>query len=35
VEDLIDLVRELEAATRFHPRAERHDDATGVLLRWG
>jgi hypothetical protein len=36
VEDLIDLVRELEAAdTRFRPRAKRHDDATGVLLRWG
>lgn len=36
VEELIDRVRELEAGdTRFRPKAKRHDDATGVRLRWG
>jgi hypothetical protein len=35
VDGLIDLVRELEAADlRFGPLSKRHDDATGVLLRW-
>ncbi|MFC3491457.1 protein phosphatase 2C domain-containing protein [Glycomyces rhizosphaerae] len=35
VAGLIDLVRDHgERDTRFHPEAKRHDDATGVLLRW-
>lgn len=35
VEDLIDLVRELETNDiRFLPQSKRHDDATGVRLRW-